>query len=92
MYNEKVKQNIYKYLQKRKDDPILKEQKIKWSRDCFNRMKAENGERYEKKKQAGRIRYWLNIYKENEDKENILDRLKKKDIELFDKLTILINT
>ena len=90
MYNEKIRESIYKYHAKRKDDPILKEQKIRWSRDCFNRMKEEGGERYLKKKTNGRVRYWLNLINKNEDKENIMQRLKNKDIELYEKVIILV--
>lgn len=83
MYNEKIRENIYKYMQKRKDDPILKEQKKHWSRECFNRMKEEGGERYLKKKQGCRIRYWMKCINDATDKENVLERLKKKDLELY---------
>lgn len=83
MYNEKIRENIYKYMQKRKDDPILKEQKKNWSRECFNRMKEEGGERYLKKKQGCRIRYWMKCINDATDKENVLERLKKKDLELY---------
>lgn len=53
-------------------------------------MKEEGGERYLKKKTNGRVRYWLNLINKNEDKENIMQRLKNKDIELYEKVIILV--
>ena len=91
MYNAKIRESIYKYMQKRKDDPLFKEQKIKWSRECFNRMKEENGDRYLKKKEGGRMRYWLKCINESENKENVLERLKNKDSVLFEKIINLKN-
>mgnify|MGYP003125165291 CR=1 FL=1 len=73
-------------MEKRKDDPILIEQKRKWSRNCFQRMKEENGERYLKKKNDCKARYWINMIKNSDDTTLILDRLKKKDIELFNNI------
>ncbi len=86
MYNENIRKSIYKYMEKRREDPVLIEQKRKWSRNCFARMKEENGERYLKKKNNCRLRYWINMIKNSDDTTLVLDRLKKKDIELYNNI------
>ena len=90
MYNSKIRANIYKYLAKRKDDPLFQEQRREWCANHYNRMKEENGERYLKKKTNARIRYWLKNIKESDNPELILEKLKKKDIELFERIEHLI--
>ena len=83
MYNENIRKSIYKYMDKRKEDPLLIEQKRKWSRNCFQKMKEENGERYLKKKNDCRARYWIKMIKNSEDTTLVFERLKNKDIDLY---------
>ena len=87
MYNSKIKSYIDKYRQTVQDTPHFKEKNKNWSRECYNRMKTENGERYIDKKQVNRIRYWKILKNKDMVKyEKAIIKLQEKDEDFYNKV------
>jgi len=87
MYNSKIKSYIDKYRQKAQDTAHFKDKNKNWSRECYNRMKEENGIRYLDKKEVNRIRYWKNLKNKDVEKyEKAIIKLQTKDEDFYNKV------
>ena len=85
MYNEGIKQSIYKYRQKIKNDEDFKANCCKYSKGVYERMKnSENKERYNNKLNTSKIAYYKKLYSNDVDKYNkSIERLKNRNNDLY---------
>jgi hypothetical protein len=87
MYNSKIKSYIDKYRQINQDTPHFKDKNRTWSKECYNRMKIENGARYMDKKEVNRIRYWNNLKSKDLEKyKKAIIKLQEKDEDFYNKV------
>tara|TARA_R100001129_G_scaffold144039_1_gene105156 strand:+ start:603 stop:884 length:282 start_codon:yes stop_codon:yes gene_type:complete len=85
MYNEGVKQSIYKYRQKIRDNEDFKANCRKYSKGVYERMKnSEDKERYTNKLNTSKIAYYKKLYSNDVEKYNkSINRLSNKNNELY---------
>ena len=87
MYNKQIKSYIDKYRLLNQDSDRFKLKNKTWSRECYDRMKAEDGVRYKIKKEKNRLRYYISLKeKDNTKYRRALIRLQERDEDLYNKL------
>lgn len=84
MYNAKVKEAIDRYRNKVKNTEHFITMNRTWSNNAYKRNKEEDNEKYRNKLKKAKLNYYKKLYiKDSENFDEILSKLEKKDIELF---------
>ena len=84
MYNAKVKEAIDRYRSKVKNTEHFITQNRVWSNNAYKRNKEEDNEKYRNKLKKAKLNYYKKLYiKDSENFNEVLSKLEKKDIELF---------